>query len=250
MNVELIYDAECPNVAATRSALIKAFAKTGVSARWREWERNARASPEYVRAFGSPTILVDGKDVADATAHDAASCRVYFDGSGQMARTPPFDSICSALRSGLSTTAGASADKSRWQLLAVSFPAIGTALLPKLFCPLCLPAYTALLSALGLGFVDYTPYLLPLTAIFLAFALGALLIHAHRSGRKAPLLTGLGAAAVVVFGKFFVDVDWMTYAGVGLLFIAIVMTLRKKALPAAACPACVPSASKLQPEGR
>jgi hypothetical protein len=32
MNMELIYDTDCPNVAQTRSVLIKAFARTGVSA--------------------------------------------------------------------------------------------------------------------------------------------------------------------------------------------------------------------------
>lgn len=250
MNVELIYDAECPNVAATRSALIKAFAKAGVSARWREWERNAPECPEYARAFGSPTILVDGKDVADAKAHDAASCRVYFDKSGQMVRTPPFDSICSALMSGVSTTARASAGKSRWQPLAVSFPAIGTALLPKLVCPLCLPAYTALLSAFGLGFVDYTPYLFPLTATFLALALGALLIHTYRSGRWIPLLIGLSAAGVIVFGKFFAEVDWVTFIGVGLLFAAVVPTMRKKLSLAVSCAACVSAGSKLQQDVR
>ena len=60
MRVELIYDADCPNVAAARSLLIKAFARTGVSARWREWERGAADSPEYARRYGSPALLIDG----------------------------------------------------------------------------------------------------------------------------------------------------------------------------------------------
>jgi len=42
--VELIYDADCPNVAAARCLLIQAFARTGVSARWCEWERGAPES--------------------------------------------------------------------------------------------------------------------------------------------------------------------------------------------------------------
>ena len=44
--------------------------------------------------------------------------------------------------------------------LAALLPAIGAALLPKLTCPACWPAYAAVLSALGVSFVDYTPYLL------------------------------------------------------------------------------------------
>ena len=55
--VELIYDADCPNVAAARSVLIKAFTKTGVSACWREWERSASDAPQYAKDYASPTIL-------------------------------------------------------------------------------------------------------------------------------------------------------------------------------------------------
>lgn len=49
----------------------------------------------------------------------------------------------------------------------------GLALLPKLTCPVCWPAYTALLSSVGINFVDY-PYLLPTLTTFLAIALWAL----------------------------------------------------------------------------
>src|SRR6266404_7745868 len=78
MRVEFIYDADCPNVAAARSLLIHAFTKTGASARWREWERSASDTPDYAKNYGSPTILVDGKDVTGLTQEArAANCRVY-----------------------------------------------------------------------------------------------------------------------------------------------------------------------------
>src|SRR3990167_7072121 len=80
MNVELIYDADCPNVTQTRSLLIRAFTQTGVSARWREWDRSAPESPEYVRSYGSPTILIDGGDLAGvAPGAETRSCRLYND---------------------------------------------------------------------------------------------------------------------------------------------------------------------------
>src|SRR2546427_12053208 len=53
-------------------------------------------------------------------------------------------------------------------------PGIVAALLPSLTCPLCWPAYAGVLSSLGVGFVGTTAYLLPLTATFLAIAVGAL----------------------------------------------------------------------------
>jgi mercuric ion transport protein len=89
MNIELIYDAACPNVEAARSALIGALAKTRMSARWEEWERNAPGSPWYTRRFGSPTILIDGKDIAGTKSDDGEpSCRLHCADNGRLMRTP------------------------------------------------------------------------------------------------------------------------------------------------------------------
>ena len=149
MNVELIYDADCPNAADTRSMLIKAFTTTGVSARWKEFERSSPDAPDHARCYGSPTILIDGKDVAGAAPSPRTrACRVYSDGGGKLSRIPPLEVICSAL---LGATPGGKPTTSRWQAAIASFPAIGTVLLPKLACPLCFPAYAAILSALGLS---------------------------------------------------------------------------------------------------
>ena len=108
MIVELIYDADCPNVPDARSQLIKAFAQMGISARWREWERSAPDTPEYARAYGSPAILVDGKDIAGVVANaDTRACRVYGDGRGKLAGIPSVAAICAVLGdSSLHTTTG------------------------------------------------------------------------------------------------------------------------------------------------
>ena len=98
MMVELIYDDDCPNVPAARSQLIKAFARTGVSARWLEWERSSSDTPDYARAYGSPTILVDGKDIAGVLpSAGTRACRVYSDARGSLSRTPSVESIAAAL---------------------------------------------------------------------------------------------------------------------------------------------------------
>ena len=99
MIVELIYDADCPNVPDARSQLIKAFTQIGMSARWREWERGAPDTPAYARAYGSPTILVDGKDIAGVLPDaDAQACRVYGDERGKLGGIPSVAAICAALR--------------------------------------------------------------------------------------------------------------------------------------------------------
>lgn len=247
MNVELIYDADCPNVAAARSLLIKAFTRTGVSARWREWERGAPECPDYAGRYGSPTLLVDGMDVAGAVplAGDGA-CRVYAEGVGRLSRTPPLDAVCSAL---LKASPGKPA-RTRWQTVAASFPAVGVALLPKLTCPLCFPAYAALLSAAGLEFVDYTPYLLPLTASFLVVAVIVLALQTRRTGKLQPLLLGIAASALVLAAKFQFESEWLTVGGIVLLVAAVFFGSRMKSDSAVSCPACVTGGNQKQVQAR
>lgn len=119
---------------------------------------------------------------------------------------------------------------------------VAIGLLPKLTCPLCWPAYTATLSALGLGFVDYTPYLLPLTGLFLAVSLAALALTARIRRQYTPLVVGALAGAVLLVGKFGLDSDVMTYAGIGLFVIApFLPALRRQP---AACSRCVSTDEK------
>ena len=236
MIVELIYDADCPNVLDTRSQLIKAFTQTGVSARWQEWERGSSDTPDYARAYGSPTILVDGKDIAGvAPTAGTRACRVYSDARGNLSRTPSVETICSAL---LDASPGKKPVISRWRAAGASFPAIGTALLPKLTCPLCFPAYAAILSALGIEFVNYTPYLLPLTAVFLAVAITVLALQTRRTGNIVPLVLGITASLIVLYAKFELESDWLTTGGIIMLVAAIFLGTRTKSTAVAPCPAC------------
>ena len=50
---------------------------------------------------------------------------------------------------------------------ALTMPALAVSLLPKAACPLCSPAYGAVLSVLGLPFIGTTTYLLPVMLILL-----------------------------------------------------------------------------------
>ena len=107
-----------------------------------------------------------------------------------------------------------------WKETALAVPGVGTSLSPKVMCPVCSPAYAAVLSSLGLGFFVSTTYLLPATVAFLAVAVGALGFRAPRRRRLAPFWTGSIAASSVVAGKFWLDAAAITYAGVGLLIFA------------------------------
>lgn len=63
LNVEFIFDKDCPNVKSTRANLMKAFSKAKLSAQWKEWDRNSEEAPEHAKIHGSPTVLINGKAI-------------------------------------------------------------------------------------------------------------------------------------------------------------------------------------------
>ncbi len=97
--VDLVFNHACPNVAAARANLMRAFAQSGVAPRWHEHRIGDPAAPERVRGFGSPTVLVDGRDVAGAVPGAEACCRLYDDG-----RAPSVERIAQALRAATDAT--------------------------------------------------------------------------------------------------------------------------------------------------
>jgi hypothetical protein len=109
-----------------------------------------------------------------------------------------------------------------WKGSLAVMPGVGVSLLPKLMCPMCWPAYAGLVSALGLGFLISTKYLLPLTVAFLATTAAALGFRASQRHGYGPLWLGLLAATVILMGKFYFDVPQAAYIGVGLLIAASV----------------------------
>lgn len=95
--VELITDRTCPHVQAARDQLRRALRMAGAPAEWQEWDRDDPEAPGRVRSFGSPTILVNGRDVAGADTEAAANCcRVYAEVDG-LQGVPSVETILAAL---------------------------------------------------------------------------------------------------------------------------------------------------------
>lgn len=88
--VELLHDDECPNVALARTNLHQAFVMAGLAPNWLEQPL------EYTRGYGSPTVLVDGQDVAGGEPIAGACCRVY-ESAGRMTKAPDVGLIAEAL---------------------------------------------------------------------------------------------------------------------------------------------------------
>ncbi|MBI5437540.1 MAG: hypothetical protein HY936_01045 [Nitrosomonadales bacterium] len=242
--VELIYFRECPNISLARERLLQAFAAAGITPQWQEWERNDPASPTHACAYGSPTILVNGRDVTgiEPSTDSAGACRVYTHASSTTDGAPNVDAIATALRKPHATARA----RAGWHSSFAALPAIAAAALPKLTCPACWPAYSGLLSSMGVSFINYTPYLFPLTAAFLLVSLIALGWRAPRRRGYGSLWFGLAASAVLLVGKFAFDSDIAMYAGMAVLVAASLWNAWPHARREAAgnCPACVSTATK------
>ena len=124
----------------------------------------------------------------------------------------------------------------------VALPGVGVSLLPKLMCPACWPAYAGIVSALGLGFLVSTKYLLLFTAVFLSITLASLGFRASRRRGYGPLWMGIFTSAIILGGKFYFELPQLTYAGLGLLVGASVWnSWPQRAAKASFCSACVPA---------
>jgi len=107
VKVELIYEQSCPNIQSARDLLQRAFSLAQCTPDWLEWEVNRSDTPAYARDYGSPTILVNGVDVAGKLESDsAACCRVYTDTQHNLRGVPALSLVVSAL-----TKANQSKDK-------------------------------------------------------------------------------------------------------------------------------------------
>ena len=97
IDVVLLYDAGCPNLELARAAVREAVSTAALSVQVREFERGE--APIELRRFASPTVLVEGRDVAVGTACAGTACRVYATADGRFSGAPAVDDIVVMLRS-------------------------------------------------------------------------------------------------------------------------------------------------------
>jgi mercuric ion transport protein len=99
MSVELIYEKGCPGLQQARHALVEALTSLNMTPDWSEWEQSDPGLPDHAKGFGSPTVLVEGRDVAgEAAEAQARSCRLYEQPDGRKSPSPTADLIRDALR--------------------------------------------------------------------------------------------------------------------------------------------------------
>jgi len=88
VRVQLLTFAGCPNAESARRTLRSVLASAGITTTIEEVDTNAPETPERLREWGSPTILIDGADVEGLETPLGASCRLYRDEAGRHRGTP------------------------------------------------------------------------------------------------------------------------------------------------------------------
>jgi mercuric ion transport protein len=225
--VELVYTKDCPNIEAARKALLKAFTKAKLTPHWHEWDTNNPDAPDHVHGYGSPTIFINEADITDSEPSGTGnSCRIYPDSEHERQRAPSVQQIFTALvkNKPLEDANSSMKDSIRYNFAIV--PSVFIAVLPKLTCPACWPAYTAILSSMGIGFVNYTPYLFPFTIIFLVVAIIALYYQARIQKQYMSFIIGLVSSLVIMAGKFFLDNNLVMYFGLAMLMAASLWNIK------------------------
>ena len=201
MKIELVYDSNCPNVEGARENLRLALRQIGIKTGWHEWERNDSNLPERFMNYGSPTVLINGKDIIPGLSESHAdSCRLYKDSKGTMRGVPPVEAVINALADRKSTDSL----RSSYTGFIAGSGAISAAFLPKLICPLCWPVYAGFLSTIGLGFLLHGSSLLILSVILLGLALSVFAFLGKKRGNLLPFWIAR-RGSIVTNRKVFVD---------------------------------------------
>ncbi len=112
LHIELVFDPGCPNVDLAREILTQVCRDAGVPAVWTEWNSEDPECPAHAINRGSPTVLVNGEDVAPgphpwaAREPDAGPrCRVYRDGDS-IVRAPPKSRVQEAVGAAMQPDVG------------------------------------------------------------------------------------------------------------------------------------------------
>ncbi len=75
-SIDFVFFDGCPNADDARRNLREALQSAGGDVGWTEWDLQANSTPQHLRRYGSPTILIDGRDITgEGPGNAAMACR-------------------------------------------------------------------------------------------------------------------------------------------------------------------------------
>lgn len=99
--VEFLYWADCPSHERALALLREVMAEEQIQAPVEIVEVKTEAEAQQYQFYGSPTIRIDGADIAPLTEYSmqpTLTCRAYRRADGRISPLPPRDSIVAAFR--------------------------------------------------------------------------------------------------------------------------------------------------------
>jgi hypothetical protein len=76
MQIDFLYFEGCPHAASARERLRDALSAMGAAVQWNEWDTGSDSTPEPLKGYASPTILINGVDVERKAPTSGAGCAV------------------------------------------------------------------------------------------------------------------------------------------------------------------------------
>jgi hypothetical protein len=100
LHISFLYFEDCPSREPALERLRQVLAEEGIEAEVEIVEVETDAQAEQLRFMGSPTILVEGRDIDPPPpgAQFALTCRVYRREDGRISPLPPSELIRRSLR--------------------------------------------------------------------------------------------------------------------------------------------------------
>ena len=88
MRIQLLTYDGCPIAPAARERLRRVVESLGIVPAIEEIDTAAPGTPDGLRDWGSPTILIDGVDIEGRETPTGAGCRLYRDADGVVSGVP------------------------------------------------------------------------------------------------------------------------------------------------------------------
>jgi hypothetical protein len=214
IKIDLLYFKGCPNVDQARDHLKKALAQLSLPIQWNEIDVEDPNTEPHLKGFPSPTILVNGFDVATGLKSAPGSSACKIGGIPETAR------IIESIKK--------SSSKRGMMAFFAAIPATTIAVFPSVFCPACYPALAALLSSFGLGFFASEAVIQPLTVTFLLIALLALFYQSYKLKKYGSFAIGVIGALGIYAGHYLFPSLVLTYTSVAMLIGASIWNLVNK----------------------
>ncbi len=72
--IDLVYFEGCPHTETARTNLSRALDALSLPAEWEEWSQGGAEIPDWASGYPSPTVLVNGNDVAGFSGEAEGRC--------------------------------------------------------------------------------------------------------------------------------------------------------------------------------